>query len=186
MSNQSKIKNKKLHSGERTIAQTLENLTSVQLYRYVSTYKYIKSSDIVADLGCGTGYGCHLLAKKAKHVIGIDDSLETIEFAKLHWKSNKITYKCQNILDIKEKYDCVVIHEVIEHVKDVNQLFKILSQCTKRYLIFTVPSPHQKQTNKFHWKHYHPDEIKQLLTQNNFKLIRFDGMTLPFYVGKKI
>lgn len=183
--NQSKIQNKSLRSGERTVAKTLEKLTSVQLYRYVSCFIYISSTDKVADLGCGTGYGCFLLSKKAKCVTGIDDSLEAIEFAKQHWNKENIVYKHKNILSTDEQFDVVVIHEVIEHVKDAQSLFRKLSDITNKYLIFTVPSPAQKQTNKYHWKHYHPDEIKELLNNNNFKLIRFDGMKLPFYVAKK-
>ena len=160
---QSKLNNKRLRSGERTIADSLEKLTAVQLFRYTVAYPYMKYSDTVADLGCGAGYGSFLLTKKSEKVVGIDDSQETIKYAQQNWPSDKIEYSCMNILDVTDKFDVVIIHEVIEHVKDVEELFKVLGQITKRYLIFTVPSPKQKQTNKFHWKHYHPDEIKALL-----------------------
>ena len=114
--------------------------------------------------------------KKAKKVIGVDDSQETIEFAKQHWASLKTEYLCMDVLDVTDKFDVVLINQVIEHVKDVEKLFKVLSQITKRYLIFTVPSPKQKIPNKFHWKHYWPDEIKVLLKKNNMKLIRYNSI----------
>lgn len=184
--NQNKLEDKSLKSGERAVKVNLKTFTAYQLYRYIAPYKFIRPTDNVIDLGCGIGHGTYLLAKQAKHVTGIDDSLEAIEFAKKYWKADNITYYCQNVMQVSDKFNVTVIHEVIEHIKDAEQLFQILSKITKRYLIFTVPTPQQKQTNPFHWKHYSPEEIKNLLTKNSFKLIRFDGLNLPFYVARKI
>lgn len=180
------MNDKRLYSGERLVKRTLKDLTAYQLYRYVSAYKYISSSDIVGDLGCGVGSGSYLLAKKAKKVIGFDNSSDAIQYARKYWIKDNIKYCCQDILNIDYKFDIVVCNEVIEHIKHPNKLFQLFSKIVKSYLIFSIPTPNQKQKNKFHIKHYLPSEIKKFLKDNSFKLIRFDGMNLPFYVAKRI
>lgn len=184
--NERKIDDRSLKSGERAVKNDLKQLTAYQLYRYITSYKYISPSDFVGDLGCGVGYGSYLLSKKAKKVIGYDDSQDAINYAKKYWKTNNVRYECKNIFDINTRFHVVTIFEVIEHVKNPNELFKKLADITRKYLIFTCPTPQQTQTNKFHWKHYSPKEIQSLLSSINFQLIRFDGIILPFYVSKRI
>jgi len=180
------MNDKRLYSGERLVKTNLKALTAYQLYRYISAYKYISSTDIVGDLGCGVGAGSYLLAKKAKKVIGIDNSPEAIQYARKYWSENNIEYRCQDILEVSNIFDVIVCNEVIEHISNPDKLFQLFSKIVKSYLIFSIPTPVQKQTNKFHIKHYLPSEIKKFLTNNSFKLIRFDGMKLPFYVAKRI
>lgn len=185
MNNQNKIQDKSLRSGERAVKNNLKDFTSYQLYRYIAPFKYISNKDVVGDLGCGVGHGSFLLAKKAKRVFGIDDSPDAIHYASKFWKSDNIVYCCKNVMELSYKFDVVVIHEVIEHVKDVEKLFKVLARVTKKYLIFTVPGLKQKQTNHFHWKHYSFEEIKELLESVKFEIIQYDGDNCPFYVAKR-
>lgn len=183
MNKQNKLQNKTLKSGERTVVSHLEGLTYWQLSRYVASLIYIKKIDIVLDVGCGCGAGTFILAKKAKEIVGIDDSLEAINFAKKEWCGKNIKYNFKNIFEENNKYDVVVANELIEHIKDIKLLFKKFKQITKRCLIFTSPSPATPMWCGWHWKHYSLNEIKGFIQNIDFKLIRVKFMEYPFYVG---
>lgn len=72
--------------------QTLEQKTpwwGEHVYRYEQVLPYIKLSDKIIDIACGTGYGSNLLAQYTQGpVIGGDISQETITFCKNHWKNS--------------------------------------------------------------------------------------------------
>ena len=80
----------------------------------------------ILDLGCGGGLTCEPLARLKAKVTGIDFVKENIEVAKNHAKlSNlKINYITQDLdkLNIKNKYDVILILEVIEHLDDWGKL----------------------------------------------------------------
>ena len=48
---------------------------------------------IVLDIACGEGYGCNLLAKVGKSVIGVDISSETIQEAQNKYVKDNIEFK---------------------------------------------------------------------------------------------
>ncbi|MDX8366520.1 class I SAM-dependent methyltransferase [Cytobacillus sp. IB215665] len=54
--------------------------------------KYFKLGGVVADIGCGDGYGSQKLAKENYQVVGIDLSKEMIEKASLFNNEEKLTF----------------------------------------------------------------------------------------------
>lgn len=191
MSEQNKNSDKSLLTGERSIGQTLFHCTKDQLWRYVEALNYIKKDDKVLDFGCGCGYGSLILSNKAKRVVGIDDSSETIEYAKNFYQRDNIVYNTQDVFTINEQYDSVVALEIIEHIKDIDLLFQHFQKITKQTLILTVPEIRAINNNKFHWKHFTIEEIVQLIMNINFKikkifLPKFQGGQAIFCVATKV
>jgi 2-polyprenyl-3-methyl-5-hydroxy-6-metoxy-1,4-benzoquinol methylase len=97
----------------------------------------INSTDIVLDIGCGNGFNTHFIAEKAKKVIGIDINEENIAYAKRNFLSDNIDYFSANIMDYKfnQKFDVIVLSNVLEHIEDRIKLLKKIKNMGKRFLI---------------------------------------------------
>ena len=87
------------YTGERVvpnIEEAKENLqTHLEFYKLV--YKYVEKKEIL-DLGCGCGYGSFELSKIAKNVIGVDRSIEAIQFSRENYKSKNLDFLVSSIL----------------------------------------------------------------------------------------
>lgn len=94
----------------------------------------IKKSDDVLDLACGTGVITGLLHQYSDNLItGIDISSNMINIAKNKYKNdNKALFICKDFLniDVKSKYDVVIIYNAYPHFLDPkllsNKLFEVL------------------------------------------------------------
>jgi 2-polyprenyl-3-methyl-5-hydroxy-6-metoxy-1,4-benzoquinol methylase len=189
MSEQNKKQAKHLRSKERKVTSSYNKANLWWwLCRYVADLQFIDKRDIVIDVGCGCGVGTSILAEKAKTVIGIDDSKESIDFANTYWSRPNIDFFYLDCFQIQTEvpFDVVVAHELIEHVKDTEKLFELFGTITKKYLIFTTPLDTDPIKNKWHWRHLSLKEIKQELIKNGFKLIQEKFMNKQYFVAKKI
>ncbi len=79
----------------------------------------------ILDIGCGGGLVCEPLSRLGGNLTGIDFVKNNIAIATKHAKKNnlKINYICQDIekLNIKKKYDVILLLEVLEHLNDWRQ-----------------------------------------------------------------
>lgn len=95
----------------------------------------------ICDLGCGTGWLSHDLAKFGS-VTGVDLSPDGIELAKKRWPG--VHFEAQDILRWRpeKRFDLVVSSEVIEHVDDQAGLVDTVSAILEPngYLILTSPN----------------------------------------------
>ena len=74
-----------LLNGEREIGIAWHEFPADHLNRYQFTRSLLTRQATVLDVGCGVGYGRHLLAKVAKQVIGLDYRPHVIDYAQKHW-----------------------------------------------------------------------------------------------------
>jgi len=74
----------------------------------------------ILDLGCGVGWGCELLSVIPNSVItGIDNSIDTLNYAKDKYSKPNIEYKLDDIIEfipIMPEYNYVVSRGVFEHI----------------------------------------------------------------------
>jgi len=84
----------------------------------------IEKNSTVLDIGCGSGELTFDLAKKAKYVVAIDNSLNKINKAikKCNKENIKYIHGDATTYDFKEKFDYIVLSNVLEHISD-RQLF---------------------------------------------------------------
>lgn len=81
----------------------------------------------VLDVGCGTGLLCEPFAGRGARVTGVDAAEKNIAAARLHAAAEglRIDYRVgetMHALDDDERFDLVLLLEVVEHVDDVAAL----------------------------------------------------------------
>ncbi|HLO13090.1 MAG TPA: class I SAM-dependent methyltransferase [Pseudoneobacillus sp.] len=164
-------------TGERIIPKTMKMMNGMLLEhiaRYYFALPYIKGR--VLDIACGTGYGCHLVAKDRKRevteIIGVDIDEETIQYATREYHHQKVTYVRGNAVDsqLPEKlgmFDTILSFETIEHVSDDLTFMENLYQMLKPGGTLVLSSPFGRGRGKptsepFHVHQLTPEEFEQL------------------------
>ena len=153
----------------------------------------------ILDLGCGGGLVCEPLARLGANVAGIDFVTKNIEVARQHAiKSNlNIQYTKQNLssLNIRKKYDVILLLEVIEHLDNwkkiisksikylkpkgriilssINRtiLSKIIAIFLAEQILYWVP----KKTHTYS-KLVKPEELMSFIENNKMKTIDITGL----------
>ena len=153
----------------------------------------------ILDIGCGGGLLSEPMKRLGANVTGIDASNKNISIAKLHAKKNnlKINYLCSSPekLKIKKKFDVILNMEIIEHVEDINFFINSCSKLLKKNgLMFVATLNKTLKSYVFaiigaeyvlRWlpigthdweKFVKPEDLKKILSKNNLKLKKLDGM----------
>jgi 2-polyprenyl-6-hydroxyphenyl methylase/3-demethylubiquinone-9 3-methyltransferase len=158
----------------------------------------------ILDIGCGGGLLSEPMARLGANVTGIDASDKNIKIAKLHAKKNKlnINYFCSSPekLKIKKKFDVILNMEIIEHVEDINFFIKSCSKLLKKNgLMFVATLNKTLKSYVFaiigaeyvlRWlpigthdweKFVKPEDLKNILSKNNLKVEKIDGMNFDIF-----
>ena len=153
----------------------------------------------ILDIGCGGGLLSEPMTRLGAKVTGIDASDKNIQIAKLHAKKSKlnINYLCSSPekIKVKKKFDVILNMEIIEHVEDINFFIKSCSKLLKKDgLMFVATLNKTLKSYVFaiigaeyvlRWlpigthdweKFVKPDDLKKILSENNLKLEKLDGM----------
>ncbi|MBO9130986.1 class I SAM-dependent methyltransferase [Bacillus sp. 165] len=142
--------------------------------RYYFATPYIEGR--VLDIACGTGYGCHMVAKDRKRevreIVGVDIDKETLLYANREYHHQKVTYVQGNAVDpsLPEKlgmFDTILSFETIEHVEDDRVFMDNLYQMLKPGGTLVLSSPFGRGRGKptsepFHVHQLTPEEFEQL------------------------
>src|SRR3989344_372638 len=173
-------------TGERCIVGKSGSLIEKEhLDRYNFVLNYVKNK-IVLDIACGSGYGSKLLSNKAKKVIGVDISKESIDYAKNNFNSNKIKFfigDATNLDFLKDNsIDVVVSFETIEHLIDYKRFLMEVKRILKKEGLFIVSTPNKKISsphgkkpkNPFHVIEFFKKDF-EILLKRYFGLIAIYG-----------
>lgn len=102
-------------------------ITSARFYfPYINEFHPITKDSRVLEIGCGEGGNLKPFAKTGCHVIGVDMAKIRIEMAKHFFATEGLegSFECDDFLKFpipredKEKFDIVILHDVIEHIPD--------------------------------------------------------------------
>lgn len=169
-----------------------------------------KYNSVVLDLGCGEG---RLTADM--DVVGIDISVDKLIIAK---KRNKkgiyISGDIENLKFLKKKFMCVLISEVIEHLRRPEEFLKSLVEIVedKGIIIITTPNKIRKtketfsiesikhygikegiKENEYFHRSYGMNELKDLIQNSGFNILEigtleneFRGIGKPILLLKKL
>jgi 2-polyprenyl-3-methyl-5-hydroxy-6-metoxy-1,4-benzoquinol methylase len=171
-----------LHSGERQTANELNGIRKDHIFRYDTIKNFIQKNVklerlSIADIFCGNGYGSYILGGiKNSFVFGIDGSIEAINQASKYYSKENVFFS-QKIFPFElphGKFDVVCSIESIEHVEDDKNFIKQLDRTLSDdgYLIVSTPNSNiislEKNPNKFHFRHYKLNEIKDMFCELEF------------------
>jgi GT2 family glycosyltransferase/SAM-dependent methyltransferase len=154
------------------------------LHRYAFASQLVKGKKVL-DLACGEGYGCFLLSKTARHVVGIDNNPQTVRHAAETYSQENIEFIVGSILEIPisgpKTFDVIVCFEAIEHITDHEILIAEVKRLLKDDGILIISTPNKKTysddpdyRNPFHEKELYFDEFDTLL-KDNFLDVTFFG-----------
>jgi len=153
----------------------------------------------ILDVGCGGGLLSEPMYRLGANVTGIDASVKNIKIAKLHAKKNKLNINYLPLspekLIINKKFDVILNMEIVEHVEDVQFFLKSCSNLLKKDgLMFVATINKTLKSYMFaivgaeyvlrwlpigthEWEKFvKPEDLKNILKNNNLILDRLDGM----------
>jgi len=175
----------------------------IDSFKLKSNRKPLEKINIL-DIGCGGGLLSEPMARLGANVVGIDASDKNIRIAKLHAKKNKlnINYFCSSPEKLKtqKKFDVILNMEIIEHVEDINFFIKSCSKLLKKNgLMFIATLNKTLKSYVFaiigaeyilkwlpigthDWEKFvKPDDLKNILSKNNLKIEKIDGMNFDIF-----
>lgn len=88
----------------------------------------IKTNTSVLDLGCNVGILGKLLKNNKNNIDGVDINIKAISRAKKYYQNLYIRDLSQKLILKKQKYDFIVLSDILEHLPQPDQL---LQDCKK-------------------------------------------------------
>lgn len=103
-------------------------------YRFFK--KNLEKDSVILDVGCGIGYLSHKLAPSVKEITAIDNNPISIIKAK-EFHDKNINFIIGDVMNYEfdQKYDSIVLSNVLEHFKDRKALLEKLKSLSNRILI---------------------------------------------------
>ena len=181
---------------------------------WIDVLKLVEFSNLL-DVGCGNGvFSANLKKTVDCHLTGVDGNEYALKEALINGfdETHIVEDLCKNRLPFNsESFDMVVCKDVLEHLIFPDKLVKeIYRVCNNNgYFLVHVPNhftlkgrikflfnndidpynwfPDAKRWNHPHIRFYTYESILELLTLNNFKLIKnlsFHFHSLPYFPGR--
>lgn len=155
-------------------------LNHVKFYKFAA--QFVKSKRI-ADIGCGSGYGCELLKNSgAADVYGADISKHAIQFANSKF-GKYAQFSVQSITDLKayseDFFDVTVSSEVLEHIKEYGVEQKAIAELkriTKNDGLIIIATPNSEMLDEHGFSY---DELHRLFDKNFSKYCIFENAFIP-------
>jgi ubiquinone/menaquinone biosynthesis C-methylase UbiE len=164
------------------------------------TFDFIKSDvNDILDVGCGNGVFTNLAMKKFpdKRIVGFDRSETALKYV----QAEKIRGEIDDIPFPDLSFDCVVAHDVIEHlpVNIYPRAIHEIARIAKKYIIIAVPNaenlednisqcPACKTTfnNNLHFRSFGKSDISNLFNKKGFSCLEIKTCDRnTFYIGQK-
>ncbi|MDZ4720341.1 MAG: methyltransferase domain-containing protein [Roseiflexaceae bacterium] len=146
-------------------------------YRLIEPYVH----GVLADIGCGRGYGIAALHGRFTSCVGIDISYEFLR--DLHAEQPDVPIALasgEHLPFTDQSFDTLIAFEVIEHLEDDEGFLRQLRKLLRSDGMLAISTPNrviasgtaEHPLNKFHVREYMPEEFRALLMRV------FDDVTL--------
>ena len=155
-------------------------------YRFAS--QYIAGKDVL-DLGCGARQGPYFLTGTAKHVSGVDVSLEAVEFLKKNYQAPNLDFYQMDAVELKfqdSTFDVIVSFEVIEHIVDFRRYLREIARVLKPGGIVVLSTPNREKVSpdgqagiRGHIREFSAEEFRKLLSAHFAEVTMFGIMESP-------
>lgn len=149
-----------------------------------------RKSDVVLDVGTGTGIVAQAISSSVKEVIGLDKSQEMLECSNWYGNMYSIKRDIRNPIFASEVFDKVTCRQVFHHIlrdrqKVMNECYRLLKKGGR--MIFSEGVPPTKRVKKdyieiFRLKEkrvtFYEEDLNRLMVQAGFKNIRMEVLWL--------
>ena len=176
------------------------------------TCKYLNLNDNVLDYGCATGNKTIELAKKVKHIHGLDISSEMINEANKKKRELNISFSQGTIFDSnleKNSYDTIIAYGIIHLLKENQKVIQRIHELLKHggFFISTTACMKDKMDIKtrievtlfifmkrlgifpLHLNMFKSSDVNKIIEEQNFQIIEtekiIDGIPAIFIVARK-
>jgi len=178
--------------GERRIPKNYEGFSALKnscvMARLRYVLPYLKMSQIVVDIGSGTGWNTKYVSLYCSHIYGIDNSAEAIEYSKGINDSVNITWVQEDMckLDFIEtdSIDFIMSIAAIEHITrdDMISLFSDSHRILKSGGFFVGTTTAFRKVSKVDatkWHKYEPsiEDLKKIVSPY-FEVIKMENFKL--------
>jgi len=154
-------------TGERVVPGISETEALYQFHwaRYSFAVALVDGGRVL-DLGCGAGYGTHLLADSdpGAHVYGMDIAPEAVAYAANHYQLSNLRYVRGNALcpPFQEgSFDVIVSFEVLEHVDEARCLLQSAKRLLKQGGSLVVSTPNREVYSKGCTQPWNPYHVRE-------------------------
>lgn len=147
---------------------------ALHLAPYQYALPYVMGKEVL-EVGCNWGYGSHLLAQKARRVVGFDVDRECVGYGSRRFARNNLYLMVHDANERfpfpEESFDVVFSSEVIEHIANyrncLSEMYRVLRH--DGLLILKTPNwayaPRWHALNPYHLKVFLPEELQTLLDE---------------------
>lgn len=156
---------------ERQAPTKISDTEPTHLARYEFLDSFLKETDIVLDVPCGSGYGTNIISRKVKRVIGIDISKEAIRHAEEFFQLKNIDFIVDNMENLKNgllkniKFDVIVSFEGIEHIEKQDLFLNFISEKLKKNGCLIISTPRKPHGSPFHKVEHTLESFEKLLSK---------------------
>jgi len=156
----SELERRIYNNGERLIPGVMHGMAEVARHRasYLFFRQVIALDEPPArilDVGCGVGHGCVTLSTlPGSKIVGVDVSLEAIEYANSRYARPNVEYRIAGLDDVADEladFDYVVARASLEHIS--GGIDTIACGGWRRRLLFDVPYDEASGVNEHHVLH---------------------------------
>lgn len=165
---------------ERIVPNQTKNDSASQKFldlhfgRYKTAASYVSGKKVL-DIACGSGYGSRILKLAgATSVVGVDVSLQTIEYAKKNYQENDIEFICADAEQFEwpERFDIVTSFETIEHLyhpeKFLERIHNLL--IPDGVFLLSVPLGETRHMDPYHLHAFSQNQVLALLKKTGFSV----------------
>jgi SAM-dependent methyltransferase len=156
-------------TGERTLPDVpAENYW---FRRHLAVYEWIAERCgglEVVDMACGEGYGADVLARRARHVTGVEANPEAFDHARARYSRPGVSFVRDLVESYSEPCDAIVFLQTIEHVEDPAALLRHFRELAPVVYVSTpnvltlAPPGADRSDNPWHLREYRPEEFRAL------------------------
>ncbi|MBL0385229.1 class I SAM-dependent methyltransferase [Tumebacillus sp. ITR2] len=176
-------------TGERIIPKLLKPTNGMLLEhvaRYFFALPYVQGR--VLDIACGSGYGCHMVAKDRKRelveMVGVDNDPEAIAYATREYHHQKVTYRQGDALDpqlpaLLGTFDTILSFETLEHVADDRLFLDHLVQMLNPGGTLVISTPYGRGRGMPTSEPFHVHQLTEAEFQHLFA--SYPELSVEFY-----
>lgn len=164
------------HSGQESLQDLVRFQAVVDIL-----IPFLSPQSKVMEIGCATGKMLSLLREKGDfEVTGVDPSLVCAETAKRLYDISVYNYNLWNLPAPDQKYDCVILSAVLEHIRDLNRAIEKITSLLSVDGLLAIEVPDASRYAEFpgapfqefsteHIDFFSPISLDNLLQQNGYQ-----------------